>query len=99
MEAAFAIATLVAVLLLSGAGLAAVALQVRCVDAAREVARLAARGDEASSGVAADIVPDGASLEVRRDGEFVVAKVRARPALLPGLVVSGEATALAESGS
>ncbi len=99
MEAALAIATIVAALLLCCAGLAAVALQVRCVDAAREAARLAARGDEASSGVAVEVVPDGASLEVRRDGEFVVARVRARPALLPGLVISGEATALVESGS
>ena len=99
MEAALAIATLVAVLLLCGAGLTAVSLQVRCVDAAREAARLAARGEDATSGVAAGMAPSGASLEVRRDGEFIVARVRARAAMLPGLVIAGEAVALDESGS
>ncbi|EFD56183.1 conserved hypothetical protein [Mycobacterium tuberculosis T92] len=45
MEAALAIATLVLVLVLCLAGVTAVSMQVRCIDAAREAARLAARGD------------------------------------------------------
>ena len=50
VEAAFGVATLVAVLMLCLAGITAVAQQVRCIDAAREAARLAARGDERVGG-------------------------------------------------
>ena len=46
VEAAFAIAALVVVLVLCAAGLTALSMQVRCIDAAREAARLAARGDD-----------------------------------------------------
>jgi Flp pilus assembly protein TadG len=46
VEAAIAIAALVVVLVLCLAGVSAVLMQVRCVDAAREAARLAARGDD-----------------------------------------------------
>src|ERR1700755_565651 len=49
VEAAFAIAALVAVLMLCVSGLTAVSMQVRCVDAAREAGRLAARGDDGSA--------------------------------------------------
>ena len=38
-------AALVVVLILCVSGLTAVSMQVRCIDAAREAARLAARGD------------------------------------------------------
>ncbi|MDO3640326.1 TadE family type IV pilus minor pilin, partial [Mycolicibacterium arseniciresistens] len=48
MEAAFAVAAVVTVLVLCAAGVSAVAMQVRCLDAAREAARLAARGDDRS---------------------------------------------------
>ena len=75
MEAAFAIAALVVVLILCVSGLTAVSMQVRCVDAAREAARLAARGDDGSaSGAAQGIAPDGAAVQLRRDGEFVIAR-------------------------
>lgn len=97
MEAAFAIAALVMVLLLCVAGLMAVSMQLRCVDAAREAARLAARGDDGSAGRAAEqIAPRGAVLGVRRDGEFVVATVSARFPLLPGLTIAAEAVSAAE---
>ncbi|MCV7295399.1 pilus biosynthesis protein TadE, partial [Mycobacterium goodii] len=39
-------AALVVVLVLCVGGLSTVSMQVRCVDAAREAARLAARGDD-----------------------------------------------------
>lgn len=93
-----AIATLVVVLLLCGSGITAVSLQVRCIDAAREAARLAARGDDAGLGAAARLAPAGASVDVRREGEYVTARVTARSVMLPGLVIGGEAVALAESG-
>ncbi|PRC43805.1 pilus biosynthesis protein TadE, partial [Mycobacterium sp. ITM-2017-0098] len=88
---------LVAVLAVCLAGLTAVSMQVRCIDAAREAARLAARGDDGSATAAARAVaPADAVVDVRRDGQFVVARVTARSALLPGLSIAGEAMAAAE---
>jgi hypothetical protein len=87
------------VLIVCVSGLTAVSMQVRCVDAAREAARLAARGDEASaSGAAQRIAPDGAAVQLRRDGELLVATVTARSPLLPGITIAGEAVAAAEPG-
>lgn len=85
-------------LLLCGSGITALSLQVRCIDAAREAARLAARGDDAALGAATRLAPAGASVDVRREGGYLIAKVTARSVLLPGLVIGGEAVALAESG-
>lgn len=74
-------------------------MQVRCVDAAREAARLAARGDDASAAeVARNIAPDGAAVQLRRNGDLVVASVTARSALLPGVTVAAEAVAAVERG-
>jgi hypothetical protein len=72
-------------------------MHVRCVDAAREAARLAARGDDASA-AARRIAPDGAALRLRTDGGFVIATVTARSTLLPGLTVAAEAVAAVEPG-
>ncbi|MGH3564380.1 MAG: TadE family type IV pilus minor pilin, partial [Mycobacterium sp.] len=85
------------VLVLCVAGVTAVSMQVRCVDAAREAARLAARGDEqAAVGVAREIAPAGAVVRVRRDGEFVVAAVTARSTLLPALAITAEGVSAVE---
>lgn len=96
MEAAFAIAALVVVLVLCASGITAVSLQIRCIDAAREAARLAARGDAAAAGRAATLAPEAAALQLQRDGGYVIATVSGRSALLPGLVISGRAVAAAE---
>lgn len=81
------------------AGVAAVGTQVRCVDAAREAARLAARGDGPGAGNAMrGVAPAGATLRVRRDGDFVIATVEAGVALLPGLTISADALAAVEPG-
>lgn len=97
IEAAFAIAALVAVLGLCVAGITAVAMQIRCIDAAREAARLVARGDAAGADAAAHrIAPQGAVLQVRRDGDFTVARVSAHSVLLPGVTIAAEAVSLAE---
>lgn len=99
MEAALACATLLAALVLCIGGLAAIGAQVRCVDAAREAARLTARGDTAAAiAVVRGIAPAGATLRVRRDGDFVVATVRVDATLLPGLTVSADAVAAVEPG-
>ncbi|MEB3022234.1 TadE family type IV pilus minor pilin [[Mycobacterium] crassicus] len=97
VEAAFALAALVSVLVLCLAGISAVSAQIRCVDAAREAARTAARGDTPGAmAVARRIAPDGAAIGLRADGGFVVATVTARIALLPGLPVSAEAESALE---
>ena len=98
MEAALAIASLVAVLVLCLAGITALTLQVRCVDSAREAARLAARGDGAGAAAAGRLAPTGASVELRRDGDYVVARVSSRSPVLPGVVIVGQAVAAAEPG-
>ncbi len=94
MEAAIAVATLAAVLLLCVGGLAAVVTHVRCVDAAREAARLAARGEDASKVPR----PSGATVRVDRRADEVLVRVSATSVLLPGLVVAAEAVAAVEPG-
>lgn len=92
-----AILSLVAMLVLCLAGLTAVTMQVRCVDAAREAARLAARGDDA---VAADtarrVAPAGAGVHLRREGGYVVATVTSRSALLPGIEIAARGVSAVE---
>ncbi|OBH95566.1 pilus biosynthesis protein TadE [Mycobacterium sp. E2733] len=84
-------------LVLCLAGVTAVSTQIRCVDAAREAARLAARGDERSAlGAARRIAPGGARVEFHRDGEFLVATVVARSKLLPALDIAARAISVAE---
>ncbi|MGB5112217.1 MAG: TadE family type IV pilus minor pilin [Mycobacterium sp.] len=97
VEAAFAIAALVSVLVVCLAGLNAVVLQIRCVDAAREAARLAARGDD---GVAAArrVGPVDAVVSVHREGELLVARISTRSPLLPGITIAAEAVSVAEPG-
>ena len=98
MEAAFAIVALVAVLAVCVAGLTAVSMQVRCIDAAREAARLAARGEDGNATRAArEVAPGESVIDLRRDGQYVVARVTARSALLPGLSIAGEAIAAIEA--
>ncbi|OBF45669.1 pilus biosynthesis protein TadE [Mycobacterium sp. 852002-50816_SCH5313054-b] len=85
------------VLVLCLAGVTAVSMQVRCVDAAREAARLAARGDERSAlDAARRVAPAGARVQVRRDGDFLVATVVARSKLLPTLDIEARAVSAAE---
>lgn len=92
-----AIVALVVVLVLCMAGVSAVSMQVRCVDAAREAARLVARGDERSAMEAARrIAPRGALVQVRWDGEFVVATVIAHSNMLPALDITAKAVSATE---
>ncbi len=79
------------------AGLTAMSMQVRCIDAAREAARLAARGDDtAAARTGRDIAPVDAGLDIRRDGGLVVATVTARSILLPGIDIRASAVAAVE---
>lgn len=86
------------VLVLCLAGVTAVSMQVRCVDAAREAARLAARGDDRSAiDAARRIAPGGALVQVRREDDFLVATVVAHSTLLPTLDIAAQAVSVSES--
>ncbi|MDH6284410.1 TadE family type IV pilus minor pilin [Prescottella agglutinans] len=96
VEAAIAIASIVTVVVLCVGAIAAVSAQVRCIDAAREAARLAARGDRDAVAASVRVAPGGADITVREDGAFVVATVRAGVPLLPLVELSAEAVAARE---
>ncbi len=86
-------------------GVGAVTAQMRCVDAAREVARAIARGEQPGDarGLAGMLAPGSARVEVSEGEGLVRVTVRA-PIRLPGTLgrvwpaveVSGSATTVAE---
>ncbi|WP_435856551.1 TadE family type IV pilus minor pilin [Streptomyces parvus] len=99
-EAAVAIPVLVAFVLALLWALMAAADQIRCVDAARVGARAAARTEPEAAVVdaARDAAPQGARVEVGREGDMWRVRVEA-PTRGPGvlaLTLSAEAAALAE---
>lgn len=99
VEAAIALAALVAAITLCLGALLAASTQVRCVDAAREAARLTARGDRARALSAAEqIAPPNADIVIRTEGEHIVATVSAHTPLLPRLVLHATALATLEPG-
>lgn len=102
VEAALALCSLVVVLALMLAAVSAVAAQLRCVDAAREAARLTARGEpDRAEDLARRIAPRGAVVAVTVTGDEITARVSADPVagLLPGIEVGAEAVAVLEPGS
>lgn len=98
--------------LLLAVGLWAVAVavagaQLRCVDAARDAARAAARGESDSVAIALGTAaaPDGAQVKLSHEGGLVVVTVTARVgaglgplAAIPAPTVSATATAQSEDG-
>ncbi len=100
-ELAAALPVVVLLMLAGLTGVNAVGVKLRCVDAAREAARAAARGE---SGEAAGrrTAPDGATVVVVIDGDTVRATVRAvaHPlgAHMPGVPVGAVAVAAVEPG-
>ena len=101
LEAAVALAAFV--VLLSGGlcGVAAAADQVRCVDAAREAARLTARGEEEQGrAAAARIAPAGAEIAIEVDGQHIEVDVHATAmvGVFPGIRLHAEAFAVREPG-
>jgi hypothetical protein len=88
------------VLVVCLAGASAMSVQVRCIDSAREAARLAARGAESAAVEAVRrIGPEGSLLQLRRDGDFVVATVSASTPLWLGFSIAAEAVAAREPGA
>lgn len=101
VEAAIALAALLTVLGFTMVGLAAVTDQIRCTDAAREAARLIARGEPELADQAVDrIAPSGARWDIDHESEGFAVTVSAVPAggLLPGVTARAEAFAVLEPG-
>ena len=104
-ETAVVLPVLLLVLAGAVAAVTLVGAQLRCVDAAREGARAAARGDTdaAVSAIAGRAAPDGAITAVMTSGEevrvTVTADVSALGVLPLRLGVSAEAVALREPGA
>ena len=97
-ETAMVLPALMAVVSMVLGVVVAVGAQLRCVDAARGAARVAARGDsEAVIRQAAQrAAPRGATVTIRRRGGLVEVEVRARvlaTRLLPAVHVKGLAVA------
>lgn len=104
-ETAVVLPVLLLVLAGAVAAVVLVGAQLRCVDAAREGARAAARGEPAA--VVADLAgragPDGAAVGTATAGDRVTVTVSARVQPLGplplALTVSASATALVEDGA
>jgi Flp pilus assembly protein TadG len=102
VESAFALCAFITVLGFALGAVAAVSDQLRCTDAAREAARLVARGeDDMAKAAAAKIAPDGADIAISVAGDTISVDVRAAPlsGLLPGVQLHGEAYAIREPGA
>lgn len=99
VEAALGLTGLTVLLVLLLAGLAVVTSQLRCTDAAREAARLLARGQPQEAAAAVhQIGPPGANLAFEQIGEEITAKVTAHSpsGLLPHIPLAATAYAVAE---
>jgi len=102
VEAAVALPALLLVLALAVGVISTVGAQLRLVDAARQAARLAARGEPAD--VVAEVGeragPRGTTVTIRRDGSRLTVTTRAttRPlGLLPGIGLQAKAVAESEA--
>jgi len=92
---------LVAVLAMALAGISMVTAQVRCIDAAREAARLVARGEQGRAAEAAQqVAPGDAQVSIQVAGDEAKVEVSSEPVggLLPSLTVRAEALAILEPG-
>jgi Flp pilus assembly protein TadG len=99
-ELAACLPVLVLVLAVALTAVGAAAARVRLQDAAREAARLAARGDEAAARQLAHRIAPGSQLQLSTSSGVVVAQLRATvhplTELLPGLAVAERAVAAVE---
>jgi Flp pilus assembly protein TadG len=99
VETAICLGGVLIVLALVLAGLSALLGQIQCTDAAREAARLVARGqNEQARQIAARIAPSDATVTISVTGDTVAVVVAARPidGLLPGVSMRAEAYAVRE---
>jgi Flp pilus assembly protein TadG len=102
-ELAAALPVLMLVLAVAVSAVAVVGARVRLQDAAREVARAAARGDLAAGRALAARDDSTATVQVNRDGAEVVAVARQRvhplAAWLPSVSLREQAVAAIEPGA
>lgn len=98
VEAAIALCAFVTMVAMALGGVATVLDQIRCTDAAREAARLVARGAPDRASDAVGRIAPGATLTVSTAGDAITVAVRepAAGGLLPGLHVDAEAYAVHE---
>lgn len=95
VEAALAISSIIAVLVMCVGALMTVTAHIRCIDAAREGARLSAVADPQATDLARRVAPPGASVSTTSGDGIVTVRVEA-PSALPGLRVSATAIASLE---
>ena len=95
VEAAYAIAAIVVTALIVVGAVSGMVAQIRCTDASREVARLAAAGDD-SAREAGEQIGGDVDVAISEDAERISAVVRSRVLFLPGLSVSATAIAVKE---
>ncbi len=95
IEGAYAISAVVIVVLLAVGVVTAVTTQIRCTDAAREVARLTAAGDDRARAAGEQIVP-GAQISIAAQEDRIVVEVRRGAPMVPGLTLSARAVAVPE---
>ena len=101
-EAAVALPALMLIIAAAVGAVTTVTAQLRCLDAAREAARAAARSEPAAvvRDLATAAAPAGSSAEVALDGDRVTVTVRATVhplgGLLPDITVTGRAVGLRE---
>lgn len=96
VEAAYAIAAIVAVVVLGVGAVVGVVTQIRCTDAAREGARLSAAGDPNATRAAQEVAGTGAMITLRRKDSQVVVEVRAPIPMFGMIEVSARAVAAVE---
>lgn len=98
VEAALALCSLVAVMVMVIAAVSAASAHLRCLDAAREAARLISRGEsQRAREIAAAVAPRGATVDVRVSGDEVDVRVTAAVVPgIPGLSLVGVAVAVLE---
>lgn len=100
VEAAIALGSLVLVTVAAVGAVATVASSVRCMDAARELARLAARGEpDRGRDVAGRLAPGGAAVVLTTAGDEVVAEVSAAAVPPLPLRIGARAVAVIEPGA
>ena len=100
VEAALALGSLAVVTALAIGALTAVGASVRCTDAARELVRLAARGEpDRGRTVATRLAPPDAQITLTIRGDEATAEVSAAPERALPVRVSGRAVAVLEPGA
>ncbi|OLF07767.1 hypothetical protein BLA60_25910 [Actinophytocola xinjiangensis] len=99
VETAIALAAFVTALALSLGIISAAIDQLHCIDAAREAARLTARGEPDNARSAASrIAPHGAAITITTTADEIHVTVTATPmsGLIPGLHLTADAYAISE---